>query len=71
MKKKICFRTREESLSLQKEKNEGFCSGVQKMFDLFLFYHLRWFLAGPLYWIIEKKVGGGGTFSSKAKDSKK
>lgn len=69
--KKICFRTWEESLNLQKEKNQGFCSGVQKMFGLFLFYHLSWFLAGPFYWIIEKKLGGGVTFSSKAEDSKK
>lgn len=49
---------------------KGFAQGSKKIFGLFLFYHLSWFLAGPFYGIIEKKKWGR-TFSAKAKDSKK
>jgi hypothetical protein len=40
---------RKVSIYKRKKKYQGFCSGVQKMFGLFLFYHLSWFLAGPFY----------------------
>ena len=46
----------ERKVSIYKRKKmKGFAQGSKKIFGLFLFYHLSWFLAGPFYWIIEKK----------------
>lgn len=50
---------------------KGFAQGSKKIFGLFLFYHLSWFLAGPFYGIIEKKKGGEELFQQRQKTVKK